>query len=610
MQHPIPNRLDVHDGDLFRCPSDLAVTPLPATRALLVGVCTADHLQGFLREVHQIESDFVHIGSLNDPNAALPRPVEAYDFQIVVLPLDYVMPAHLYFRMRYSDAAAEQARFDTSAAEIQRLLGNALRWNRAHGLLTFVGNFLVPQINPVGRFLPRYDLRNPRYYVEKLNEVLTLSVEQHKNAFMLDIDGIVSSFGKRYTQDDSIWADCHGAFFTELDHEFEKTREGAQQRLESLAPVSSYYSTRTREAYIAMTEEIVLSYRAVRQIDAVKLVVIDLDDTAWRGIAAEAELSVEFQRVGWPLGFIEALMYLKRRGVLLSIISKNEMTNAVTAWERVYGGFFPLSNFVSIKVNWKSKAENMEEILAETNLLPKSVVYIDDNPVEREAIHQAFPDIRLLGANPYYLRRILLWSAELQPIAITDESDRRTEMVQNQIVRETSKRQMSHEEFQASLGVQVTTHVVTSVDDPRFARMFELVNKTNQFNTTGKRWTHADYVEGFALGLRGYAMDVSDRFSQYGIVCIALVLGPVIEQFVMSCRVIGLGVETATLAVVEADLKHSGHSEVRATATETAANVLSRDLYSRTGYEQDGGEWRRALNVTTAIPAHVTLQPA
>jgi FkbH-like protein len=599
MQQPDTGISDRHNDYRFRCPQDLVRRQAKIRRILLVGQCTADHIRLFFAEMHQIECDFVHIATMGDPNIAPPRPLADYDLQIVILPQDVIMPVHTYCTVNYSDKDAERLRYETSIAEMERLLDWGLRWHRQSGLLTFVANLLVPQQNPVGRFRPRYDLRNPRYYVEKINESLTLYVEGQKNIFMLDLDGIVSTFGKKYIQDDSIWSDSHGAFITNDEyHWFEKLRSGPQKRLEALGPITDYYTIGTDDCYRSVCEEIISMYRSLRQVDMVKLVVIDLDDTAWRGISSEESLSHDFLILGWPTGFIESLAYLKRRGILLAIISKNDLGNATKAWNFAYGKIFPLSNFVSVKINWKPKAENMEEILTETNVLPKSTLFIDDNPAERDAIQSAFPDLRVIGSNPYYLRRILLWSAELEQPLITEESMRRTEMVKSQIERETVRRQISHEEFITSLDLATTINVVRDAGDPRINRMLELLNKTNQFNTTGRTWTLEEFSQNLSEGMEGYTVDVTDKFTKYGLVCVALVRGNSIEQFVMSCRVVGLEVETTTLAAIEAAVASAGFDHILGAAIDTGANLLSRDLYKKAGFSAAAEGWTKNLGGT------------
>src|SRR5437762_11667216 len=123
-------------------------------------------------------------------------------------------------------------------------------------------------------------------------------------------------------------------------------------------------------------------------------------------------------------------MFLKQRGVLLGIVSKNDEDRARAIWQRIYGNLIRLEDFAVRKIKWQPKADNIEAILEEANLLPKSVVFVDDNPVERAAVKAAFPDIAGLGRNPYLWRRILLWAPETQVAAITTASAARTELVE------------------------------------------------------------------------------------------------------------------------------------------------------------------------------------
>jgi FkbH-like protein len=127
-------------------------------------------------------------------------------------------------------------------------------------------------------------------------------------------------------------------------------------------------------------------------------------------------------------------------------------------------------------------------------------LFIDDNPAERSLVQEAFPEIRTLGADLYSVRRILMLAPELQAGEITEESTRRTEMVQSQIEREKTRTTMSREEFLASLNVRIEQFSIGNVRHPRFARAFELINKSNQFNTTGTRWSQEQVERYFEAG--------------------------------------------------------------------------------------------------------------
>jgi FkbH-like protein len=394
----------------------------------------------------------------------------------------------------------------------------------------------------------------------------------------------------------------HGAALSDFDW------EGDRGRLEPVDKVSRYYPLSTQNFVQHAWAELVAMLRTIRQADMVKLVLVDLDDTLWRGVAAEeAEVSSTASE-GWPLGFAEALMFLKGRGVLLGVVSKNDEDRVREIWQRIYGNRIRLEDFAVTKINWRPKAENIEEILAQVNLLPKSVVFIDDNPVERAAVKAAFPEIRVLGPNPYLWRRILLWSPETQVASITAESAARTEMVQKQVEREEQRQHLSREEFLASLGVRASLSEVSSTADRRFPRTLELINKTNQFNTTGKRWTLPECEGFFRDGGSVFALEVADRYTAYGIVGVLLVQDDAIVQFVMSCRVVGMDVEVAAVSGVLQALDGRGILECGAVLEPTPANLLCRDLWERCGFAAAGeGRYRRAGDPPLMTPAHIEL---
>ena len=125
------------------------------------------------------------------------------------------------------------------------------------------------------------------------------------------------------------------------------------------------------------------------------------------------------------------------------------------------------------------------------SLTPKGAVSVDDNPAERDAVKAALPGIRVIGSNPYFTRPILLWSPEMLVASRTEESKRREQMVQRQIQREVQRDAMSHGEFLESLAISLCIWELIDTAHDTFSRVFELVNKTNQFNTTGKRGTIA-----------------------------------------------------------------------------------------------------------------------
>ena len=530
---------------------------------------------------------------------AAPADVTAYDFQIVQLPVRIPLGEIAAAQLPFDDLAAHEKLFAEGCERLEQQLQARMRYNVEAGLPSLVTNFMVPQCNPMGRLLPRHDLRNLEYFVERINEVLERLVRGYTSAFVLDVDRIAASMGRRHVQDDSVYFSGHGA---QLD-----PGRGERHRMEPRGVMGQHYDLAPGAAFGgAVIAEAEAMWRTISQSDAVKLVVIDLDDTLWRGVAGDAEAVDHHMFAGWPFGFAEALLYLKKRGVLLGIISKNDEARVREIWRKIVGRTLRLEDFAAVRINWRPKTENMGEVLAATHLLPRSVVFIDDNPAERAAMQAAFPDIRVLGSHPYYLRRTLLLAPELQGLGVTAESARRTEMIQAQASRDTQQEGLSREAFLAQQDTAVTLGEIADTDAPRFARAFELINKTNQFNTTGQRWTRRECANHFAAGSTFIVFDVTDRFADYGLVGVVILRGAHIVQWVMSCRVIGMAVEQAVMAALVERLRAAGGA-VAAVFCETDANLPCRSFYSSCGFVRDGELWTLPADVVVSLPDYVRV---
>jgi FkbH-like protein len=299
---------------------------------------------------------------------------------------------------------------------------------------------------------------------------------------------------------------------------------------------------------------------------------------------------------------------LWRRGILLAIVSKNDESTALSMWDSVYEPRFSIKNFAVVRINWESKASNISAILKMVNLLPESALFVDDNPVERAEVQAALPGIRVLDAPLTLWRRILLWAPELQRAVITTEASQRTNMVQAQIEREMTREALNRVEFLQSLKLIMRAVDVTSTADNRYARCFELLNKTNQFNTTGRRWTAAEIDRFFGSGGLMLSFDVQDRFTNYGLSALMLIVDKTIEQFVMSCRVFGMEVEKACIAIVFRRLTNSTYSAVDGKIQATGKNLLSADIFRQNGFnELSEGLWRSIPGLDLSPPPHISI---
>jgi FkbH-like protein len=591
-----------HNGAHFLAPTDLGVTDVAPRRVAMVGSCFLAGLN-----LHTSNPSGCEVDLFVANNATQLKPLEPgadgalpYDFQIVQIGLRHVLRDATFWRLPYDDPAPFAQALRQSCRLIDFALDRRMAWNTAHGLLTFVANFMCPQRNPMGMLFPRFDLRNPEFFVEKLNEHLEKAVQGYRNAYILDLDRMAQSFGRRYAQDDVVAVLSHNALLA--------PRQDAAARIEPIPNLMLHYpATWPKEWPEAVWRETMAMYRVVRQADSVKMVVVDLDDTLWSGVIGEmAEIDAGIL-AGWQIGFAEALMWLKKRGILLAILSKNEESRIREVFPKVFGDTMQLDDFAAVRINWLPKAENMREVLQAVNLLPRSVVFIDDNPAERSAMQQAFPDMRILGRNPFYLRQTLLWAPETQVAAVSAESAKRTEMIQAQLQREDDRKAVSADEFLRAAAPVVTLGRIDGVHHARFGRASELVNKTNQFNTTGKRWQAAEFTAFFARGGQMHVFEVQDSYTAYGLVGVVLIEGGSIVQWVMSCRVLGYQIENAVMAVLITAMRAGGAARVAGQLVETDANFPCRDLFEKCGFVLGGNSWVLGADVAVEMPAHVTV---
>lgn len=598
------SKLPMLDNTTYRVPTELAINKTEVRRVLLIGSCLAIHWPEYI----YLSEQKCHCDYVVYNNAAMlpeipPNPVSDYDFQILQMPLRTLIPDGAFSRLVYNDLSSYQKLFEDVCGRMSLLLHEAMRWNRAHGILTFVTNFLVSQQSNVGRLLPRYDIRNFQFFVQKLNEELERQLRDYENSYIVDVDSISATIGRRYLQDDVAWADNHAAFLSDFDFEADQDRIVPLKRMSEIYPISQ-----KAESFLdAFWAEILGMFRTIRSIDVVKLVIFDLDDTLWRGVMAEQGDISGIKMEGWPLGVVDALLSLKRRGILLAIASKNDHDFIESQWDNTFGKRILFSDFASVKINRDNKVSNISDILSEVNILPKNAVFVDDNPAERGSVGQAFEGLRTLEANPYTLKRILQWSPETQVAHISDESARRTEMVQGQILRETVRAKMSREEFLESLQIRVEFDEIWSSQHPRYKRSLELVNKTNQFNTTGKRWIDEEAAAALESGTVFLTWSVEDAYTHYGLVGVAVVVDDLISQMVMSCRVFGLDIEYAVVSRLVQRAQRINKDKIRANIIKTSVNSACHDVFENMGFVHNGQELELQVDRGISMPQHIRI---
>jgi FkbH-like protein len=593
-------------GD-FLFPSELTVSGSGISACLFIGSCMAeDYLRYFRERLPKVEFDFIlfnHATDLGEP----PRPLEGFDFQFVQIPLRSVIGDVIIGFSKFSSDETNHAIVANARKTLLFMLETATKFGQSGALPTFIQNFIVPQlpavasINNVGS---SYDLRR---LIQDLNAIIHDYVAEHANFYLIDAECIAASMGKRYFLDDSLTFFTHGGFW------FSDWVNYEGGRIEAVPPMETISTWGLHEFLDAIWRAIEYNHRVINQIDSVKLVIFDLDDTLWRGLIGEhyGDTGEHPLTIGWPLGVHEAIQHLRARGILVAICSKNDAALVEQRWDRpIPFRWISPNDFVCREIGWNPKVESIAKILASVSMTPKNVVFIDDNPVERESVRAAFPTIRVLGSNPFTIRRVLLAAPETQIRILTAESVARDSMIRQQQVREQERTSLSRAEFLKNLNCRVVLWGIAAIEDPQFARAFELMNKTNQFNTNGRRWSLQEIEAFLKSDGKLIAFTVTDKFTSYGLVGVILQQNNKIEQMTMSCRVLGLDVETNVLRMLLRRLRQSRQEEsIHAYIVETEANMVCRDVYRKSGFADLGaGTFSFAETQIEDISPHINIE--
>ena len=321
-----------------------------------------------------------------------------------------------------------------------------------------------------------------------------------------------------------------------------------------------------------------------------KCIVLDLDNTMWGGVLGEDGISgikIGGDYPGKAFAFFQkSLLQLSKAGVILAVCSKNNEADVLEAWEKNPFMVLKKEHFAAYRINWTDKATNIKELAEELNIGLDSFVFVDDNPTERELIKQMLPMVSVpeFPAQPYNLPMFFkqLVNDYFKVYSITDEDEKKTEQYKANAAR--AQAQHSFTDFGAfleSLDIQITIEAANEFNIPRIAQMTQ---KTNQFNLTTKRYTDAD-VKGFlADGWKIWCISVADRFGDNGITGCIIVNGNEIDTFLLSCRILGKGIEKAFVKQILLKFRNQGLTEVHATYIPTAKNAQVKDFYEKCGF--------------------------
>ncbi len=348
-----------------------------------------------------------------------------------------------------------------------------------------------------------------------------------------------------------------------------------------------------------------------------KCIVVDCDNTLWGGIVGEDGLAGIQLGETFPgrafLDFQRHLRYLKEHGIFVCIASKNNEADVFEVFDSHDAMVLRRDDVAVFQVHWRSKVDSILDIAKQLNIGLDSFVFVDDNPKEIAEVCERLPEVECLivpeelAELPSLLPSSMLFDRR----EITAEDKKRTEMVKAESRRQSHRGELTEADFLASLELDIT---VFEVDSRHVSRATQLINKSNQFNLTTRRRTQEELLD--LLGQQSVmvlALDVSDRFGDYGLVGVAIVElekenNWILDTFLMSCRVLGRGVETSFIHHVLNAVGIRGGAQLLAQYFPTTKNELIKGFLEDHGFREvpDSDFLGRPVCEPPEVPVYVS----
>lgn len=435
-----------------------------------------------------------------------------------------------------------------------------------------------------------FDASDPNGFVHLLaecNRQLARDLAQVPDAHVFDFAGTMALAGTARWTDPKLWYMARGAC--------------------------------SADSMIPLAKALARSVRALVR-PASKCLVLDLDNTLWGGVLGDDGADGVKLGDDYPgnvfKDFQAALLGLRRRGFLLAIASKNDEHVVLEMLDKHPEMLLKREHFACICANWDAKPGNLRTIAQTLNIGLDSLVFIDDNPVERAAVQAELPMVHVvdLPADPLGYLSALTEVAVLDRPRLLAEDRQRAEMVAHDAERQQIAGQAtSVEEFLQSL--QMVAQVGTC-DGQTLERIHQLINKTNQFNLTTRRHNLSDVralmdsPDAEVAWLR-----LADRYGDLGLVCVGIVQRKdettwEIDTLLMSCRVMGRQVEDAFLSYLAELVRRQGATRLQGVFIPTPKNSPVRDFFAKRGFTSLGGseqQWFEAMLTAERFPWPATI---
>jgi FkbH-like protein len=346
-----------------------------------------------------------------------------------------------------------------------------------------------------------------------------------------------------------------------------------------------------------------------------KCLVFDLDNTIWGGIIGDDGMeNIQLGSLGIGKAFTEFQYWLKKlknRGIILAVCSRNTESVAKEPFEKHPDMVLRLDDITIFVANWDNKVENIRQIQSILNIGFDSMVFLDDNPFERNMVRENIPGLTIpeLPEDPAGYLEYLYTLNLFETVSFSGQDGERTKQYQTEVTRKAGQQSFVNEdEFLKSLGMVSLVEPFNPFNTPRVA---QLSQRSNQFNLRTTRYVDAD-IEMLAASADHYSFTftLEDKFGDNGLIAVVILHKEntetlFIDTWLMSCRVLKRGMENFVLNTITTFARENGYSTLKGQYIATAKNGIVKDHYQNLGFTEKKGYWLLETNAYKPKKSHI-----
>lgn len=410
------------------------------------------------------------------------------------------------------------------------------------------------------------------FQLRKLNYELMVFAASHSNFFLCDLSTIQNQSGKAKFFQTSVYIN------TEMVLSIDILPEVAAKTVDLIGAMRGSFK---------------------------KCLIVDLDNTMWGGVIGDDGLeNIQLGSLGIGKAFTEFQYWIKKlknRGIILAVCSKNTESVAKEPFEKHPDMVLHLEDIAVFVANWENKVDNIRQIQGILNIGFDSIVFLDDNPFERNIVRENIPEITVpeLPEDPADFLEFLYQLNLFETISISSEDAERTKQYRVEAERSVLQKSFTNEDdFLKSLNMVSLVEPFNKFNTPRVA---QLSQRSNQFNLRTIRYTEADIeINATSKDIFSFTFTLADKFGDNGLICVIILKKEdkatlFIDTWLMSCRVLKRGMENFALNTIANYAKGKGYTYLKGQYLPTAKNEMVKNHYFHLGFQQSADYW--ILNV-------------